>query len=387
MAFGSWGNGGITPTQFDAWDKALLGFLTPVVPSGSLIDANVPRVEDNPVAYKVWSNGSPSNEFFMFEYREQTKFDSYLPGSGIVIYHVDENMWSNDEQMCGSGSPHYLVAVEQADGECDLEYYVNRGDTGDPWPGSGGTYNPNHAFNLISTPNTRDYDNSATGVSIYNIHMEDALAYASVAVNLVPPTVRVVGPNGGEAFAIGAQDTIRWVAFDDIAVDSLSILLSRDGGATFPTVLAHGETNDSAFVWDIAGPESEHCRLRILAYDRSGYSAFDVSDADFKILDVAGVPATGPVEFRIISVSPNPAAVGARIVFTSPSPQVAAGVYDVTGRLVRSLDTARMDRVTGSFEAHWDGEGARGSATSSGVYFVRVTSGEQAATARITVAK
>jgi immune inhibitor A len=387
MAFGSWGNGGITPTQFDAWNKALLGFLTPVVPTGGVIDAIVPRAEDNPVAYKVWTNGSPGNEFFMFEYRERTMFDSYLPGSGIIVYHVDENMWNNDSQRCGSGSPHYLVAVEQADGECDLEYYVNRGDTGDPWPGSGGTYNPNHAFNLISTPNTRNYANSATGVSIYNVHVENALAYASVAVNLVPPTVRVAGPNGGEAFAIGTQDTIRWVAFDDIAVDSLSILLSRDGGTTFPTVLAHGETNDSAFVWDVAGPESEHCRLKILAYDRSGYSAYDVSDSDFKILDVAGVAATGPVEFRMISVSPNPAAGGARIVFASPSREVTAGVYDVTGRLVRSLDTAGVDVDSGTFEAHWDGKDAHGSATSSGVYFIRVTSGERAVTARLAVTK
>lgn len=386
MAFGCWGNGGITPTQFDAWDRVLLGFATPVVPTTSVIDANIPRVEDNPVVYKVWTNGSPGSQYFMFEYRQQVKFDSYLPGSGLVIYHVDETMPDNDSQRCGSGSPHYLVAVEQADGQCDLENYVNRGDAGDPWPGAGGTHNPNHAFNLISTPNTKNYAGSATGVSIYNIHMQDTLAYASVAVNLVAPIVRVVGPNGGQDLAISYPDTIRWVAFDDIAVDSLSILLSRDGGATFPTVLAHGEANDSAFIWTATGPQSEHCRIKVVAYDRSGYSAYDVSDADFKILDVAGVPAA-PVEFRIVSVSPNPATGGARITFASPSPRVAAGVYDVMGRLVRSLNPAEVAGGAGTYEAYWDGMGASGMAASPGVYFVRVTSEGQASTARLTVTR
>jgi hypothetical protein len=177
------------------------------------------------------------------------------------------------------------------------------------------------------------------------------------------------------------------LAFDDIAVDSVSILLSRDGGATFPTVLAHGEANDSAFVWIIAGPESEHCRLRVVAYDRSGYSAYDVSEADFRIYDVAGVAASGTVDFRILSVSPNPAVGSAHILFTSPSREVTAGIYDVAGRLVRSLETARADGGEGAIEARWDGKGARGAVVSPGVYFVRVTSGDLAKTVRLTVAR
>ena len=217
-------------------------------------------------------------------------FDSYAPGTGVVIYHVDENMWNNDEQMCGSGYPHYLVAVEQADGECDLEYYVNRGDTGDPWPGTGGTHNPNHAFNLLSTPNTRNYANAATGVSIYDIHFEDGDAYVSVAVNPVAPSVWVYGPNGGEILQVGDPDTVRWVAIDDLGVDSVSVLLSRDGGATFPEVIAHGEANDSALVWTVTGPISSTCRIRVMAYDTSGSTAYDVSDADFEIFDVSGRP-------------------------------------------------------------------------------------------------
>jgi immune inhibitor A len=387
MAFGSWGNGGITPTHFDCWNKDLLGFISPIVPTTQIVRTQVPRVEDNAVAYKVWTNGSPSNEFFMFEYREQTMFDSYIPAGGVVIYHVDEYMWSNDEQMCGSGYPHYLVAVEQADGECDLENYVNRGDAGDPWPGTGGTYNPNHAFNVLSTPDTRDYDDVATGVSIYDIHFEDGEAYVSVAVSAVAPHVWVYGPNGGEVLQVGDPDTVRWVAIDDLGVDSVSVLVSRDGGATFPEVIAHGEANDSALVWTVTGPISTACRVRVIAYDASGSSAYDVSDANFEIFDLSGAPAVRVANLEILSVDPNPTQSGARVVFTAPRAGATAAIYDVAGRLVTALRVEATPSEQGTYEATWDGRNSRGSAMSAGVYFLRVVSGGRAETARLTVAR
>jgi hypothetical protein len=340
------------------------------------------------VAYKVWTNGTPGKEYFVVEHRRKTKFDFYLPSKGLLIYHVDENMTSNNNQMCGSGSPHYRVAVEQADGECDLENNANQGDGGDPYPGSGGTYNPNTRINLISMPNSKSYANAATGVSVYNIHFTEGTGYASFAVGLVPPTVMLAGPNGGEVFQVGSQDTIRWIAFDDIEVDSISVLLSTDGGATFPTVLAHGEANDSSYVWTVAGPPSPNCRIRVVAYDRSGYTAYDGSDADFEIFDpAAGVVDRGSVDFRIVSVKPNPTSTGAQIVFSSPRRGALVDVYDVAGRLVRPLAVKAGDADGGAFEAFWDGTNSHGAVMSPGVYFVRVTSGERAQTARVTLTR
>jgi immune inhibitor A len=387
MASGSWGGGGATPTHIDAWGKIKLGYITPIIPTGNLIEVAVPRVEDEPVAYKVWTNGTPGKEYFVFEHRRKTKFDLTLPGKGLVIYHVDENMTSNNNQMCGSGSPHYRVAVEQADGECNLENNVNQGDAGDPYPGSGGTYNPNSRLNLISMPSSKSYADAATGVSIYNIHFTEGMGYASIAVNLVPPTVMLTNNNGGETFQVGDPDTIRWIAFDDIEVDSLSILISRDGGATFPDVIAHGEANDSSYVWTVAGPMSQQCRIRVVAYDRSGYSAYDASDGDFEIYDPAGVASRTMVDFRIVSINPNPASNGTEIVFSSPHRSVGANVYDVAGRLVKTLPVSAAQSEAGTFEATWDGKNSRGNMMSPGVYFVRITSGEKIETARVTIAR
>ncbi|HVP57193.1 MAG TPA: T9SS type A sorting domain-containing protein, partial [bacterium] len=336
----------------------------------------------------VWTNGTYGKQYFVVEHRRKTKFDFYIPNKGLLIYHVDENMTSNTNERCGAGSPHYRVALEQADGDCDLENNVNQGDNGDPYPGSGGTHNPNTSFNLISTPNSNSYTDAATGVSVYNIHFSGGDGYASFAVSPVPPTVTVASPNGGEVLQVGDPDTIRWVAFDDIAVDSVSILLSTDGGATFPTVLAHGEANDSSYVWTVAGPPSTNCRIRVLAYDRSGYSAYDASNADFQIYDpAAGVVDRGTADFRIVSVKPNPTASGTQIAFSSPRAGAEADIYDVGGRLVRSLAVRTGAAGGGAFEASWDGTDSRGSAMSPGIYFLRVTSGARAQTARITIVR
>ena len=387
MASGSWAGTGNTPTHIDAWGKIKLGFIVPIVPTTNLIDAEVPRVEDFPVAYKVWTNGTPGKEYFVVEHRRKTKFDFYLPNKGLVIYHVDENMTTNNNQRCGAGSPHYRVAVEQADGECDLEYNVNQGDGGDPYPGTGGTYNPNTRINLISTPNSKSYADVETGVSIYNIHFGEGMGYASIAVTPVPPTVMLTTNNGGETFQVGDPDTIKWIAFDDIEVDSIGIFLSRDGGATFPEVIAHGEANDSSHVWTTTGPMSSQCRVKVLAYDRNGYTAYDASDADFEIYDPAGVPDASTADFRIISVEPNPTSAGARIVFSSPKKGASVRVYDVAGRLVKDVPVAAASLGTDTYQAYWDGKNAAGRAMSPGVYFARVTSGGQTQTARVTITK
>lgn len=387
MASGSWGGGGITPVHFDAYSKALLGFVTPVVPTGTLIDVLVPPVETDDVVYQIWTSGSPGSEYFMLENRQYSGFDVSIRGEGIVIYHVDENTYGNDSQRCGSGSPHYELAVEQADGECDLEYDRNSGDQGDPWPGMGGAENPNYAFNLLSTPNTRAYDNGQTGVSIFNIHMSGNDGYVSIAVNEVAPYVDVIAPNGGELCEKGSLDTIRWDAFDDLTVDSISIYLSLNGGITYDYVLATGEPNDGEFIWDVQEPGSETCRVKVVAYDYSGLAGEDVSDGDFEIFDLAGAPQADFAEFRILGISPNPASSSSRVSFSAPGGSIRARVFDVTGKAVTDLTPNSVSGNNNLYEIDWNLDSARGDKVSSGIYFLRITHGSETKTARIMVAR
>ena len=98
-----------------------------------------------------------------------------------------------------------------------------------------------------------------------------------------PPSVTVVRPNGGETFYATHQDTVRWVAEDDIGVDSVSIYYSTDGGGTFPYVVATGEPNDSVYLWNVPDTPSADCVVKVVAYDTWENSSQDVSDAVFTV--------------------------------------------------------------------------------------------------------
>ena len=83
-----------------------------------------------------------------------------------------------------------------------------------------------------------------------------------------------------------------------------------------------------------------------------------------------------------VEVWPNPAAAGAAVSFSLPSPgPVEAAVYDVAGRALRKFSGTSRGDGTGAF--FWDGTDALGRRAASGVYFVRVTAAGSSGSARL----
>ncbi|MCK4328218.1 M6 family metalloprotease domain-containing protein [candidate division WOR-3 bacterium] len=182
MAGGSWGGGGAKPSHFDPWCKKELGFITPEVISTYLPSEVIPAVEFTPCVYKLWTEGTGSNEYFFVENRQKIGFDFYLPGSGILIYHIDEYQPNNNNEY------HYKVALEQADGMYHLENNANRGDGGDPFPGT----TDNRLFDATTNPSSQGYDGEETYVSVSEISDSDSLMTATLAVILFRPNLKIL---------------------------------------------------------------------------------------------------------------------------------------------------------------------------------------------------
>ncbi len=160
MGTGVWLADGRKPAHLDAWSKVTLGLVNPIVPASNELGLIAPPVEEEPVVYKIWKNGRPDREYFLAEHRSRTGFDSELPGSGLLIYHVDESV------RLQTDIERYKVAVEQADGFRQLETQCgNHGDTGDPFPGA----TMNTSFTPLSTPFSGSYDGRNTQVWISDI--------------------------------------------------------------------------------------------------------------------------------------------------------------------------------------------------------------------------
>ena len=141
MGGGAWGGDSDSPeypVHLCAWAKEQLGWITPIELDGNLNEQAIPPVEDEPVVYKLWTHynakaSTPAEEnpyeYFLIENRQKKHFDQNLWGSGLLIWHVNNLMTGNDDEL------NKLVDLEEADGKNDIDFARNRGDAGDIYPG------------------------------------------------------------------------------------------------------------------------------------------------------------------------------------------------------------------------------------------------------------
>lgn len=188
----------------------------------------------------------------------------------------------------------------------------------------------------------------------------------------LPPDITIEAPRGREVFGRNTTQTVRWLAWDDLAIDSVAVDLSLDDGASFPFRLGVASGADTALAWMTPDTLTTRARIRVTAWDPAGNSVSDASPESFTISDVAGVtppapgfpPSLGPA-------FPNPFRAGTTIEYRlAERTPVDIRVYDIAGRLVRTLvvDTREPGRHT----IRWNGEADHGGRVRSGIYFLRL---------------
>lgn len=163
MAGGTWNNGGRTPAQFSAWCKEELGWINPTVLSadGSVTDMLHSDIDDE--SYRI--NTPDTDEYFLLENRQKTGWDAHIPGEGLAIWHIDASRSTNRDEN------RYLVDLEQADGDRDMNNNSNSGDNGDLFPGSSN----NTVFDCGTNPNSNIYDGGTSNVNVFDISESGAL--------------------------------------------------------------------------------------------------------------------------------------------------------------------------------------------------------------------
>ncbi|UCB53394.1 MAG: M6 family metalloprotease domain-containing protein [Candidatus Zixiibacteriota bacterium] len=193
MATGCYNSGGRKPAHHSAYTKHFLGWTTLDTVASNRTNQEILQAETSPISYGLWTSGSLSHEFFMVENRQKTGFDSALPGSGLLIYHVDVWEGDNQDEWCPGSAPshHYKTALEQADGKYQLEgcfgFGQNQGDVFDPFPGNLGK----RAFDDTTLPSSRDYSDDPTQVAVWDISDSDSAMYANLDVTWSRPNLVV----------------------------------------------------------------------------------------------------------------------------------------------------------------------------------------------------
>ncbi len=140
------------------------------------------------------------DEYFLIEARAKSKHDTYLPDSGLAIWHIDDY---GGMQACQQMSIlyHYRVSLVQSDGNCDLESHTNTGDSTDLWsPDDSPDWTPD------SSSNSNWWEGNSSGIHIHiKAHSATATVF-SCKLDPVQPQVNlntskyIPDPNFRKAF-------------------------------------------------------------------------------------------------------------------------------------------------------------------------------------------
>ena len=157
----------------------------------------------------------------------------------------------------------------------------------------------------------------------------------------------LTAPNGGEALAVGYPVRITWRSTGIIG--PVDILLSRDGGASYTTLIA-GTANDGSEEWTVTGPVTEQARFAV----RGALPMFAEDTSDGNVIFAApdnlafmAQPTDAPRGVAIgpaVQVAVQDAA-GRNLTNATPSITVALGVNPTAALLGGTRTVAAVHGV------------------------------------------
>jgi len=181
---------GSSPSHPDAWCKKYLGWVTPqeflpnTDPGPNKTLAPIEAIGNNNQVFKLQASTTTPSQYSLLENRQQTGFDSGLPGSGLLVWLINEavinaniayNTVNNNPLRPG-------VKLIEADGNNDLmSYGGGYGGPGDPFPGTSN----NTSFTPYTTPASTPYLGSAwlylMDIAISGSNISATIGFAPVA--------------------------------------------------------------------------------------------------------------------------------------------------------------------------------------------------------------
>lgn len=134
MAQGSYNNEMNTPPVFSAFERAELGWLNydELTQNADTISI-LPNLAESNKAYRVSVDGTNGREFYVMENRQKTGWDKYLPGEGMLLWHIDIDTLAWNNNSVNTDPAHQRIDIVEADGKA-----TDATRAGDAFPGTAG---------------------------------------------------------------------------------------------------------------------------------------------------------------------------------------------------------------------------------------------------------
>lgn len=161
---GPYNNQGRTPPNYSIHERYALNWMEPDVLkyTGDYI---LQPIDSSNKGYIIPTE--KKDEFFLVECRQPVGNDKYLPGYGMLVWHIDFNQKVWDQNIVNDNPNHLYVDLVEADGKHNTERDDNY--DGDAFPGT----NNVTEFSASTTPALLSWAGVDPGVAFSNIGLLD----------------------------------------------------------------------------------------------------------------------------------------------------------------------------------------------------------------------
>lgn len=225
---------GSVPCAFTAYERACEGWLSLSELSEGCAVRDMAAITDSAQAYIIYNEGKKS-EFYVLDNHQQTSWDTYAYGHGLLITHVDYDFrtWYNNE-VNNAGS-HQRCSIVPADNSL---VFTLSSLAGDPWPGTRGkteltdTSTPAAALFNANSDGTKYLHKPITRITESDGRISFTFNGGTVisTPEALPATALTLSPTNGNAF------TAHWTAVP--AASSYTLEVSEQGASEAEILLS-----------------------------------------------------------------------------------------------------------------------------------------------------
>lgn len=114
---------GTVPAGYTSYEKAFMGWITPTQLGEQPLDVKAMKGLSDGGSTYILTNPDNSNEYYLFENRSSNRWDSTLPGHGLLVLHVDYDArsWAYNTVNAARDQNHPRMTIVPADGDLSDE--------------------------------------------------------------------------------------------------------------------------------------------------------------------------------------------------------------------------------------------------------------------------
>lgn len=240
LDYGPYNNIGRTPPLYSSFERNALGWMTPRQVRGATT-VSLPPISENTALMVATGD---ENEFFLFENRRREGWDAYIPGEGMLVWHIDYEPSVWERNTVNNTSSHQYVDIEEADNR-----RTESSRDGDCFPGTSNVT----SFTDDTTPSMRSWSGIRPGLPLTNI-AEDADGNITFDVAGGGKSVDAVKAN--DATDITDRSVrLSWQAADDATDYRVSVYTTSSAGGLVPVDACNEVTTKGATELTVDGLE------------------------------------------------------------------------------------------------------------------------------------